>query len=107
KSSYGNYSRGATKMVLENSYFQGFTNPVIRDTTFGDPGLSDLDPRTLSVDGTVTAGALPAAGWTDVLLRLGERGCDALVVPAGSADLERAGVHVVRVLLTAEAGRVG
>ncbi|MER6674430.1 pectinesterase family protein [Streptomyces sp. NPDC000983] len=33
KSSYGNYSRGATKMVLENSYFQGFTNPVIRDST--------------------------------------------------------------------------
>lgn len=32
-SSYGNYSRGGTKMVLENSYFQGFNNPVIRDST--------------------------------------------------------------------------
>ncbi|MGY5107104.1 pectinesterase family protein, partial [Streptomyces sp. 900105245] len=32
-SSYGNYSRGATKMVLENSYFQGFRNPVIKDST--------------------------------------------------------------------------
>ncbi|MFK4099963.1 pectinesterase family protein [Streptomyces sp. NPDC019531] len=32
-SSYGNYSRGATKMVLENSYFQGITNPVIKDST--------------------------------------------------------------------------
>ncbi|MET7735778.1 pectinesterase family protein [Streptomyces sp. NPDC005402] len=32
-SSYGNYSRGATKMVLENSYFQGFKNPVIKDST--------------------------------------------------------------------------
>ncbi|WP_328872291.1 pectinesterase family protein [Streptomyces sp. NBC_00287] len=32
-SSYGNYSRGKTKMVLENSYFQGFTNPVIKDST--------------------------------------------------------------------------
>lgn len=32
-SSYGNYSRGATKMVLENSYFQGFNNPVIKDST--------------------------------------------------------------------------
>lgn len=32
-SSYGNYSRGATKMVLENSWFQGFKNPVIRDST--------------------------------------------------------------------------
>lgn len=33
KSSYGNYSRGKTAMVLENSYFQGMNNPVIKDTT--------------------------------------------------------------------------
>ncbi|MEU0115060.1 pectinesterase family protein [Streptomyces bobili] len=33
KSSYGNYSRGRTNMILENSYFQGLTNPVIRDAT--------------------------------------------------------------------------
>ncbi|NUR66851.1 MAG: pectate lyase [Streptomyces sp.] len=32
-SSYGNYSRGATRMVLENSYFQGINNPVIKDST--------------------------------------------------------------------------
>ncbi|WP_329051559.1 pectinesterase family protein [Streptomyces violaceus] len=32
KSSYGNYARGATKMVLENSYFQGIKNPVIKDS---------------------------------------------------------------------------
>ncbi|MEU0389421.1 pectinesterase family protein [Streptomyces chartreusis] len=32
KSSYGNYSRGATKMVLENSLFQGIRNPVIKDS---------------------------------------------------------------------------
>ncbi|MFI5568630.1 pectinesterase family protein [Streptomyces sp. NPDC051740] len=32
-SSYGNYSRGGTRMVLENSYFQGVKNPVIKDTT--------------------------------------------------------------------------
>ncbi|MFC5956635.1 pectinesterase family protein [Streptomyces pratens] len=32
-SSYGNYSRGGTRMVLENSYFQGFKNPVIKDAT--------------------------------------------------------------------------
>ncbi|MET9391698.1 pectinesterase family protein [Streptomyces sp. NPDC006624] len=31
-SSYGNYSRGATRMVLENSYFQGVRNPVIKDS---------------------------------------------------------------------------
>ena len=32
-SSYGNYSRGKTNMVLENSYFQGMNNPVVRDST--------------------------------------------------------------------------
>ncbi|GAB2869591.1 hypothetical protein GCM10027074_41560 [Streptomyces deserti] len=33
KSSYGNYARGRTKMVLEYSYFQGVNNPVIKDGT--------------------------------------------------------------------------
>ncbi|TXS41220.1 pectate lyase [Streptomyces sp. uw30] len=33
KSSYGNYSRGRTAMVLENSSFQGVNNPVIKDAT--------------------------------------------------------------------------
>ncbi|MEU6259006.1 pectinesterase family protein [Streptomyces sp. NPDC047043] len=32
-SSYGNYSRGKTNMLLENSYFQGINNPVVRDST--------------------------------------------------------------------------
>ncbi|MEV5318690.1 pectinesterase family protein [Streptomyces sp. NPDC052687] len=32
-SSYGNYSRGKTQMVLENSFFQGVRNPVIKDAT--------------------------------------------------------------------------
>ncbi|MFI6415596.1 pectinesterase family protein [Streptomyces sp. NPDC050585] len=32
-SAYGNYARGRTRMVLENSYFQGMRNPVIRDAT--------------------------------------------------------------------------
>ncbi|MEV6754804.1 pectinesterase family protein [Streptomyces sp. NPDC051214] len=32
-SSYGNYSRGKTKMVLENSYFEGLNNPVTKDST--------------------------------------------------------------------------
>ncbi|MEU3449134.1 pectinesterase family protein [Streptomyces thermolilacinus] len=32
-SAYGNYARGKTRMVLENSYFQGVRNPVIRDAT--------------------------------------------------------------------------
>ncbi|MEU3738496.1 pectinesterase family protein [Streptomyces sp. NPDC032198] len=33
KSSYGNYSRGNTRMVLENSYFEGFNNPVTKDSS--------------------------------------------------------------------------
>ncbi|GHH04246.1 pectinesterase family protein [Streptomyces rubradiris] len=33
KASYGNYARGRTNMLLENSYFQGLANPVIRDST--------------------------------------------------------------------------
>ncbi|GAA1586317.1 RICIN domain-containing protein [Actinoplanes couchii] len=32
-SSYGNYSRGATKMVLENSYFQSVKDPFYPDAT--------------------------------------------------------------------------
>lgn len=32
-SSYGNYSRGNTKMVLENSYFEGINNPVTKDSS--------------------------------------------------------------------------
>ncbi|WP_327351365.1 pectinesterase family protein [Streptomyces sp. NBC_01304] len=32
-SSYGNYARGNTRMVLENSYFQGVNNPVTKDAT--------------------------------------------------------------------------
>jgi pectate lyase len=32
-SSYGNYSRGSTKMVIENSYFDHVTNPYYPDST--------------------------------------------------------------------------
>ncbi|MFF5922470.1 pectinesterase family protein [Streptomyces flavochromogenes] len=32
-SSYGNYARGRTRMVLENSVFQGVNNPVVKDGT--------------------------------------------------------------------------
>ncbi|CAM5637087.1 hypothetical protein SALBM135S_03722 [Streptomyces alboniger] len=31
-SSYGNYARGNTRMALENSYFRGVNNPVIKDS---------------------------------------------------------------------------
>ncbi|MEU3607765.1 pectinesterase family protein [Streptomyces sp. NPDC035033] len=30
---YGNHARGATRMVLENSYFKGVRNPVTKDAT--------------------------------------------------------------------------
>ena len=32
-SAYGNYARGNTNMVLQNSYFSGMNNPVVRDST--------------------------------------------------------------------------
>ncbi|MFI9613369.1 TOMM precursor leader peptide-binding protein [Streptomyces sp. NPDC052023] len=76
-------------------------------TSYGDPLLVDFDPRALQVTETVSAEETEAPSWTDVLRRLGEQRRDALVVSTGSADLERAGVHVVRVLLTSEARRVG
>ncbi|WP_406090117.1 pectinesterase family protein [Streptomyces sp. NBC_01013] len=43
--SYGNYARGHTNMVLENSYFDGLNNPVTRDST-----------ATLAQRGSVFAG---------------------------------------------------
>ncbi|MFG3659710.1 TOMM precursor leader peptide-binding protein [Streptomyces sp. NPDC047706] len=76
-------------------------------TSYGDALLSDFDPRALTVTAPVTAEETEAPSWTGVLRRLGEQRRDALVAPTGSADLERAGVHVVRVLLTSEARRVG
>lgn len=76
--------------------------------SFGEPELSDFDPRTLTAATTGSAAAEPdTTDWAGVLARLGEQGRDALVVPMGSADLERAGIHVVRVLLTSEAGHAG
>ncbi|MFB6841732.1 pectinesterase family protein [Streptomyces sp. NPDC056361] len=60
-SAYGNYARGKTRMLLENSYFQGVNNPVIKDATAGlvqrgnlfsgttgrnESGGTAFDPRT-------------------------------------------------------------
>ncbi|SEE00193.1 pectinesterase family protein [Streptomyces sp. TLI_105] len=60
-SSYGNYARGKTRMLLENSYFQGVDNPVIKDagaalvqrgnifsgtTGRNESGGTAFDPRT-------------------------------------------------------------
>lgn len=69
----------------------------------GDPLLRDLDPRALTVCG---AAPVPAAGpetsWDAVLERLGTGGRDAYVVATGAPELAGAGIHTVRVLLTAE-----
>ncbi|MCX5524981.1 pectinesterase family protein [Streptomyces bobili] len=80
KSSYGNYSRGRTKMVLENSYFQGMNNPVTRDSTAAivqkgntfvatsgrnESGGTAFDPKTFytySLDRTADLPALLKAG---------------------------------------------
>ncbi|MEV4227621.1 pectinesterase family protein [Streptomyces bobili] len=80
KSSYGNYSRGRTKMVLENSYFQGMNNPVTRDSTAAivqkgntfvatsgrnESGGTAFDPKafyTYTLDKTADVPALLKAG---------------------------------------------
>ncbi|MGW7356580.1 TOMM precursor leader peptide-binding protein [Streptomyces sp. NPDC054802] len=73
----------------------------------GDPLLAELDAALIPVTADA-AGEEPAAGrppvtWTDVLERLASAGRDALVVPTHAADLPAAGIHTVRVLLTAAA----
>ncbi|MBC9728147.1 pectinesterase family protein [Streptomyces sp. TRM68367] len=80
KSSYGNYSRGKTKMVLENSYFQGVKNPVIKDSTAAvvqrgntfsgtsgrnESGCTAFDPKTYynySLDKTADVPSLLKSG---------------------------------------------
>ncbi|MFE5772909.1 TOMM precursor leader peptide-binding protein [Streptomyces sp. NPDC056485] len=74
-----------------------------RPADTGDPLLRDLDPRALAVAGAGGEAGAPAAaiGWPEVLERLGAAGRDAYVVPTGAPELASAGVHTVRVLLTA------
>lgn len=69
----------------------------------GDPLLADLDPRALVVSGTPAAAvdAGPGTSWERVLERLAAAGLDAYAVATGSAELAGAGLHTVRVLLTA------
>ncbi|WP_030153934.1 TOMM precursor leader peptide-binding protein [Streptomyces sp. NRRL S-244] len=79
-----------------------------RPVDTGDPLLRDLDPRALAVSGPGSGGeaveangAAGAVGWPEVLERLGAAGRDAYLVPTGAPELASAGVHTVRVLLTA------
>ncbi|MGW6939948.1 TOMM precursor leader peptide-binding protein [Streptomyces xanthophaeus] len=68
----------------------------------GDPLLRDLDARTLTVTGAGEPPVSgPAVGWAEVQGRLAAAGREAYVVPTGSPDLASAGLHTVRVLLTA------
>lgn len=79
-SAYGNYARGGTRMVLENSYFQGLNNPVIKDATAGlvqrgnvfsgtsgrnESGGTAFDPKTYydyTLDPAVAVPALLKSG---------------------------------------------
>lgn len=65
----------------------------------GDPLIRALDPYALPVKADAAADLGAASSWSAVLDDLRGRGRDALAVPTGSADLERAGITVVRVLL--------
>ncbi|MFE6060753.1 pectinesterase family protein [Streptomyces sp. NPDC056431] len=79
-SSYGNYARGKTRMVLENSVFQGVNNPVVKDGTAAlvqrgnvfsgttgrnESGGTAFDPRTFyqyTLDPTAKVPALLRSG---------------------------------------------
>jgi hypothetical protein len=71
--------------------------------SFSGPVLPDLEPHAIPVTTTVPLAGTNAPSWADVMRRLGGQGRDALVVPTGSEDLARAGIHVAKVLLTTEA----
>lgn len=80
-SSYGNYARGRTRMLLENSYFQGMGNPVIRDSTAtlvqrgnvfsGTSGRNESGGGTAFDPKTYYDYALDAAGKVPALVKSG------------------------------------
>ncbi|MFJ8649586.1 pectinesterase family protein [Streptomyces sp. NPDC093546] len=63
-SSYGNYARGRTRMVLENSYFQGVNNPVIKDGTAGLVQRGNVFARTSGRNESGGAAFDPKAYYT-------------------------------------------
>ncbi|MEV6583134.1 TOMM precursor leader peptide-binding protein [Streptomyces sp. NPDC051582] len=89
--------------LLGAAQYEGDRSGGGRAADTGDPLLADLDPRALAVGGAGGAAHAPAAaiGWPEVLERLGAAGRDAYLVPTGAPELASAGVHTVRVLLTA------
>ena len=66
----------------------------------GDPLIRSLDPFALPVEGDVRPALDAASSWPDALDALRRTGRDAFAAPIGSQDLSRAGISVVRVLLT-------
>ncbi|MGW6411490.1 TOMM precursor leader peptide-binding protein [Streptomyces vinaceus] len=95
--------------LLGAAQYEGDRTGGGRAADTGDPLLRDLDPRALPVGAPADeANAANAAntetgatGWPEVLERLGAAGRDAYLVPTGAPELASAGVHTVRVLLTA------
>ncbi|WP_327134773.1 TOMM precursor leader peptide-binding protein [Streptomyces sp. NBC_01343] len=101
--------------LLGAAQYEGDRAGAGRPADTGDPLLRDLDPRALAVSGPGEGGgaygaegagggaygAQEAIGWPEVLERLGSAGRDAYLVPTGAPELASAGVHTVRVLLTA------
>lgn len=79
----------------------------IGEVSFRGPVLPDLDPYAIAVHTAVPAADTTAPSWDEVLRRLSEQRRDALVVPLGSQDLARAGLHVVKILLTSEVPSAG
>ncbi|GGU37783.1 pectinesterase family protein [Streptomyces lavendofoliae] len=113
-SSYGNYARGKTRMLLENSYFQGMNNPAIRDATAalvqrgnifsGTKGRNEsgggtaFDPRKFYGYTPDAAGAVPAL----VKSQAGPRG--SLGTATATAATAGAGATAARTLTVAKDG---
>ncbi|MFK0218296.1 TOMM precursor leader peptide-binding protein [Streptomyces vinaceus] len=92
--------------LLGAAQYEGDRTGGGRAADTGDPLLRDLDPRALPVgappdEENPANAATGATGWPEVLERLGAAGRDAYLVPTGAPELASAGVHTVRVLLTA------
>jgi len=82
------------------------TDPARAGTTVdtGDRLLFDLEPSALAVHSERPAAIGAASSWQQITANLRRTGTDALVLPTTPADLERAGVHTVRVLLASVDG---
>lgn len=112
-SAYGNYARGRTRMLLENSVFQGVNNPVIKDSTAAlvqrgnvftgttgrnESGGTAFDPRSFYPYTPDPASAVPA------LLKAGA-GPRSTIGTAGAAGTEAAAAPTVLTVAKDGTGR--